>query len=50
MWKRAISLLFAGNPLPPSADEAGKVSVDREDQAGREETLGFAVKQLAAWV
>lgn len=50
MWKRATSLLFAGSPLPPSTGEAGRVSVDREDQAGREESLGFAIKQLAAWI
>ena len=43
MWKRAISLRFAGSPLPPSAGEAGKVSTGREDQAGRKELSGFAI-------
>lgn len=43
-----ISLLFAGSPLPPSAGEAGKVSMGREDQVGHEELLGFAIKQLTA--
>lgn len=50
MQKRAILLLFAGSPLPLSAGEAVNVSIGREDQARREELIGFARKQLTAWI
>lgn len=47
--KRAVSLLFAGSLLPPSA---GERSTGREDQVGCIEFLGagFAIKQLAAQI